>query len=65
MIGAMPDTRGRGTGEDEQNPKGAVEAANRKGISPIQGGVISLESHDASKGARRVREEVAGKGLCS
>jgi hypothetical protein len=42
-----------------------VEAANRKGISPIPGGVISLESHDASKGARRVREEVAGKGLCS
>jgi hypothetical protein len=32
----MPRTGGRGAGEGGQNPTGAVEAANRKGISPIQ-----------------------------
>jgi hypothetical protein len=31
----MPQTRGRGAGEGGENPTGAVEAANRKGISPI------------------------------
>jgi len=34
-LRAMPETGGRSAGEGGQNPKGAVEAANRKGISPI------------------------------
>lgn len=34
MIGAMPDTRGRGAGDGGQNPTGTMDVANRKGISP-------------------------------
>ena len=35
MLGVMPRTGGRGAGEGGHNPTGAVEAAKRKGISPI------------------------------
>jgi hypothetical protein len=34
MLGVTPDTGGRGAGEGGQNPTGAMEVANRKGISP-------------------------------
>jgi hypothetical protein len=36
MLRVMPGTGGRGAGEGGQNLTGAVEAANRRGISPIQ-----------------------------
>lgn len=35
MLRVMPETGGRGAGEGGQNPTGAMDVANRKGISPI------------------------------
>src|SRR5450755_1664161 len=53
MIGVMPDTWGRGPGEDGQNPKGAVDAAAaRDQVEPSLWRAVCHESglHGSGRG---------------
>jgi hypothetical protein len=53
MIGVMPDTRGRGPGEDGQNLKGAVDAAAaRYQVEPSLRRAVCRESglHGSGRG---------------
>jgi hypothetical protein len=53
MIGVMPDTWGRGLGEDGHNPKGAVDAAAaRYQVEPSLWRAVCCESslHGSGRG---------------